>query len=107
MIQQVLDIISQHNKENPIFSAEIESLLGCSGGEIREYIKQLRRKRIPVVGGQGGYYMAKSIEEVREIFISLTHRALSMLQTRRQVRMLLKDMENQKKGQGELLKVER
>ena len=86
MINEVLDLIITRTKDNPILSLEIEEALEMSGGEVREIIRELRRKRTPIANSQKGYYLARTYEEIEPTINNLHSRAMSQLVTIKELR---------------------
>ncbi len=78
----VESILRLHRAHNPIKRPEIVRWLRAEGvqaheRQVREAIKQLRRRGVLILSGSDGYYMAESLQEVddfltRELFARIS-----------------------------------
>ena len=81
MKNEILDLIINRTKDNPIYSAEIENQLEISGLTVRDCIKHLRRNGVPIANSSNGYYFAKEYSEIEPTISDLHRRSMSMLET--------------------------
>lgn len=77
---QVKLLLLKHKSE-PVLSLELQDELNVSGSEIREAVRELREKGIPITSGSEGYGFAKDIDEIMPTILHLKSRAISMLKT--------------------------
>ena len=50
--------------KNAAGSAALETMLHCSGNELRKQVNRLRRKNVPIGSGKNGYFYARNAGEV-------------------------------------------
>jgi len=77
----VYNEISKCSKYKPIVSKELERKFDISGSEIRDTIRDLRRKGEPIVGSHSGYYLATGTADIKELVADLESRISSMRET--------------------------
>lgn len=58
--------VSCKGRAHRMTSQELEHALGLSGTQLREFVNQLRKERIPIASDQYGYFYASTAGEVYE-----------------------------------------
>lgn len=79
----VLAEIKLRDKDNPIYSCELEKKYGISGVMVRNIVREARRNGVPIAESCEGYHLAKNRSEIEETIQDLKLRAESMLNTAR------------------------
>ena len=92
-----LMVLSTIRGRESIYSAEIERQLAISGSVLRDIVKSLRRAGYPIVGGNSGYFLAKTRKQYEALLDDLQGRANSLAHTVRKLRDV-----NDKKFEGVL-----
>lgn len=68
-------------EQPPVKSEVLEKRLNIPGGLIRDAVRELRRRGVPITSGANGYSFAKNIEELQPTLAHLKSRAMSELIT--------------------------
>jgi hypothetical protein len=71
---------------NPIYSPELESILGVPGTLIRDFVRQARHEGVAIASGRHGYFTARSIEEYEPSIKDMESRLRSLAETVRCMR---------------------
>jgi len=77
----IFNEISKRSKYKPIVSKELERQFGISGPDVRDEIRNLRRKGEPIVGSNTGYYLATGTEDIKQLISDMESRISSMRET--------------------------
>ena len=81
----ILEIITEHDKANPISRRELTDLFGMTDRNVRKNIEELRKKghRICATSCDKGYYLAQTDEQFRRFLADYTSKAWSIIRTAR------------------------
>lgn len=74
-------LLSLRYRSNPIKSKELEEEFNISSSQVRDVVRSLREKGVPITSGAEGYWFARNIEELKPTLNHLKERALSLLRT--------------------------
>ena len=77
--------ISLHDINNPVLSSNLEIDLHCSGSEIRDGVRSLRRDGVPVGACADGYFIAENFAEIEDTIEDLRKRMRSLAITANQL----------------------
>ncbi len=81
----VLMQINLRGDGNPILSNVLEDMFGITGPEVREIVREARRKGVPIANSTKGYFRAENFIELEPTLKDLHKRAMSLLVTRKEM----------------------
>ncbi len=78
-------VLSTHKMSNPILSVYLEKEFDCSGAEIRNQIREMRRSGVPIGACADGYFWAETYSEIVPTIDDLKSRMISLSITARKL----------------------
>ena len=77
----VIQLIADYRRGREITSKKIEEMLKIASTEVRDIVREARRRAVPVGSNSRGYYLIVKESELTETQHHLRSRALSQLET--------------------------